>query len=102
MGDTKTNQQPTTTRKLGLMDRVKNMLPTKKHDDKADVDTAKTFVDHLEKADDLLTKMIQTKEADLDKESGKEKVNRKKIALLHTQLHHLEKIAEAAVQYQDL
>lgn len=102
MGDTKSNQTPTKTRKLGLMDRVKNVLPVKKHDTKADVDTAKNFIDYLEFADEQLTKMIQTKEADLAYEKGKEKVNSQKIAILHTQLHHLESIAELSHKYQDL
>lgn len=102
MGDTKDNQKPSTERKLGLMDRVKNMLPQKKHDKRSDEDTAKNFIDHIEKADECITKMIQTKETDLDKEKGQEVVNQKKVALLHTQLHHLEQIAEAAIKYQDL
>ncbi len=101
MGNAKAGQTPTKDRKLGLMDRVKNLLP-KKQADKATKDTAQNFIDHVEKADENLNSMLQSKEADVDKETGKEKVNTQKVAILHTQMHHLEEIARLAHQYQDL
>jgi len=101
MGATKASQNATTERKQGLLDRVKNSLG-RKHHDKATKDTAKNYIDHIEHADEHLGKMIQTKEADVGKETGKETENRKKVALLKTQAYHLEQVAIAALEYQDL
>lgn len=101
MGDTKNNQKPTKPRKLGLMDRAKNLLPRKQHT-KADKDTAKNFIDHIEFADECLGSMIQTKESDLGTEKGKEVENQQKIAILKAQNYHLEQIAALAHQYQDI
>lgn len=67
-----------------------------------DEGSAKTFLDHIDQADKKLSTMINTKTKDLDNESGKEEENRMKLSILKTQMHHLESIAESAVEYDNL
>lgn len=60
------------------------------------------LVDHLADSEEILKKLIQSKEKDLTSEAGKEEYNRKALTLLRLMDYHLDEIVRAMVQYKEL
>lgn len=108
MGDVKENMKPTTSKdktvdltkkgEKGIFDRFLN----RKKSARDNPTQARNFADCLEEADLQLSKLIATKESELNTENGNEEYNRKALSHLKAMEFHLESIVNHAADYSEL
>ena len=99
---TSSSKPATKTEKKGIFGRLAGKSKKKDSDDNRE-QIADTFADHVDQAQQKLTKLLSIKTEDLKNESGREDYNRRALGKLETMNFHLDQIIDLASDYgQDL